>query len=451
MQSIIRSDSSSGTDPVTNSQADRSKVETAFVRVQLHSNFTQANLCLEDRYQKLIKHFFADCTISFGFSDQYKIQSSLQTVIILNCKFSSSSGFPNYNNSNPQIHIETIDESCREFTASEKAAGRSVTELTIKVLCEQLKLINIPETEKMELICSFVQRRNVQNEEVIQAMAVSGFDYSEFVQKKGITNDQVLIMLVKSGVDCSDFMQKKGMNNDQVLNILVKETVDISGFVEKKGINNEQIVNAMISSGLTIDQIMISLVKAKLDISTFVKSKELSDEEVLIILAKNGLNYIDFVQKKGITDEYSLIAFMKNNIDYKAFVESKYISDEQVLVALEKSGIDFQNFIEEQNISDDQVLIILTKNSVDVTAFAQKKGISSEHVLITLMKSGLDYSSFVQSNKIKNHKQQRSFLGLILRFLTSNSFCPNTQILNLNRRKQTELQSDASMNLQTSV
>ncbi|CAL6074263.1 Hypothetical_protein [Hexamita inflata] len=64
------------------------------------------------------------------------------------------------------------------------------------------KLVNIPETEKLELICSFVQRRNIQNEDKIQAMAVSGFNYSFFVQK-GLTNDQVLISLVKTGVAIS--------------------------------------------------------------------------------------------------------------------------------------------------------------------------------------------------------------------------------------------------------
>ncbi|CAL6007971.1 Hypothetical_protein [Hexamita inflata] len=319
MQTIIRKNDPYGTDPETGGSAVYQSVETAFVRVPLHQKYWQAYLNTINGYKKLTKHFFVDCDVCYGFCSGSPIYSGLQTVIFLNCKFSSSDGVANHNGANPQIHIETIDDSCKQFTTSEKAAGRSVTELTIKVLCEQLKLIKIPETEKMELINGFIQRRNIQNEEVLAALCASGFDYIDFAKKKGMSDEQILIDLVKSNQDYVGFANKKGLNNDQVLSILVKQVVDISGFIQKNGISMDQAITIMVNQGLTDDQILITQVKSKLDISTFAENKGLSNDQVLIILAKNNIDISDFAQKKGMTNEQVLIALMKNQIDYNIF------------------------------------------------------------------------------------------------------------------------------------
>ncbi|CAL6007801.1 Hypothetical_protein [Hexamita inflata] len=81
---------------------------------------------------------------------------------------------------NPQIHIETIDDSCKQFSA-EKAAGRFVTELMIKVLCEQQKPINIPDAEKTELIKGFVQKKRNKK----RGRFGDDVDYLDFAQKYG--------------------------------------------------------------------------------------------------------------------------------------------------------------------------------------------------------------------------------------------------------------------------
>ncbi|CAL6059212.1 Hypothetical_protein [Hexamita inflata] len=240
MQSIIRINGPNGIDPQTGSKADKNSVQTLFVRLPLHSTLWQAYLSVRNINQQILKNFFVDCNICYGFNNGDKIQPGLQTVIILNCKFKSDDGAVNYNGANPQIHIETIDDSCRTFTAAEKAAGRSVTELTIKVLCEQLKIIQIPETEKLELINGFIQRRNTPNEEVLAALCASGFDYSDFAQKNGIKDEQIIIELAKQNLDYVEFAQKKGITDEQILVALVKNNVDCSDLMQKKEWNNDR-------------------------------------------------------------------------------------------------------------------------------------------------------------------------------------------------------------------
>ncbi|CAL6062590.1 Hypothetical_protein [Hexamita inflata] len=51
MQTIIRTNISDGIDPATGQNADKKRVETAFVRVPLHQNFHQA--CLSNQSQEM--------------------------------------------------------------------------------------------------------------------------------------------------------------------------------------------------------------------------------------------------------------------------------------------------------------------------------------------------------------------------------------------------------------
>ncbi|CAL6094495.1 Hypothetical_protein [Hexamita inflata] len=275
MQSIIRSNTNQGINPATGNNADRSNVETAFIRQSsLHSEYHQYWLSTNYGYSKLTKHFYADCYVTYGCSCICStVYPGLQTVIILNCKMNPTN-IENYKGANPQIHIETIDESCRTFAAAERAAGRSVTELTIKVLCEQLKIIQIPK-EKTELINGFVQRRGIQNEDVLGAMCANGLDYVDFAQKKGISDEQVILMLAKQNLDFSAFAQKKGMNNDQVLIVLAKNNVDCSKFLKQKGLTNTQV--------------LLQLMKSGTDISSFVAQQKISSQQILDIISQSDL------------------------------------------------------------------------------------------------------------------------------------------------------------------
>ncbi|CAL6060161.1 Hypothetical_protein [Hexamita inflata] len=390
MQTIIRTNSPYGTDPETGGEADRGSVETAFVRVPLHQKYWQAQLNTINCYKKLIKHFFVECDMCYGFFSGSPIYSGLQTVIFLNCKFSQYNYAVNHNGANPQIHIETIDDSCKQFTAAEKAAGRSVTELTVKVLCEQLKLIKIPETEKMELINEFVQRRGVQNEEVLGALCASGFDYMDFAQKKGISNDQVLIILAQNSVDMSDFVQKKGITNDQVLTVFVKNSVDASSFIKDKGITN--------------NQVLVALTKNNVDCSDFALKNSISNDQVLIVLSKNGVDVFNFAQKQGISNEQVLLLLVKENLDYIGFALRRGMKDEQLLITLMKNNFDYNTFAASKSISNEQILVALAKSDQNYQTFAQSKGFTDEQVLITLMKSGVDIKPFIQSKNISNEQ-----------------------------------------------
>ncbi|CAL6041192.1 Hypothetical_protein [Hexamita inflata] len=366
MQSIIRSNTNVGMNPVNGSISEYKNADVAFARMpQVHSIFYQIRFSTNYGYTKLNKHFYVDCDIQYGFGNgSYNILSGLQTVIILNCKFSSSNGAANHNGANPQIHIETIDDSCRQFIVAEQAAGRSVTELTLKFLCEQLKLIYIPEIEKTELILGFIQRRGFQNDEVLCTMFTQGLDYVDFAQKKGLTDEYVLIILVKYNLDYVSFALKKVMNSDQI-------------------------AAAFINQGITNDQAIIALVKSKQDTSAFAQKKGLSNDQVLTILVQNGVNISDFTQSKGMKDEQVLAALMKNNVDYDAFAVSKSISNQQILVSLAKSGLDFQSFAQSKEFTDEQVIIILMKAEIDVLAFTKAKNISNTKVIEIIQNSDL--------------------------------------------------------------
>ncbi|CAL5985174.1 obscurin-like_isoform X1 [Hexamita inflata] len=425
MQSIIRENTYQGTNPANGSTGDYPNAEIAFIRMSsLYSQYYQHYIAQSySGYSKLTKHFFVDADVCYGYKAAgYTIQTGLQTAIFLNCKFKGNGNLPDYNNSNAQIHIETIDDSCKEFTSSEKASGRSVTELTIKVLCEQLKPINIPETEKTELINGFIQRRGLQNEDVLGEMGAAGWDYIDFAQKKGMNNDQVLVALIKSGVDCSDFMQKKGLNNDQVLNVVVKQQTNISGFVQKKGISVDQVTAAMINQNVANDSAIITLIKSKLDTTILSQKKGITDDEILNICIKSNLDFDQFTQSKGISSEQVLVALTKNGADTSSFILNKGMTNDQILTVFANNGIDVQDFIQKKGISNDQVIISLAKNFVDCSDFAQKKGISNDQVLITLAKNGVDVSDFAQKNGISNDqvllflmKNNLDYVGFALR------------------------------------
>ncbi|CAL6059216.1 Hypothetical_protein [Hexamita inflata] len=373
-------------------------IETVFARVALHSAFYQYQLSQShNNYSKLITQFFVDGNIGYN-STGHKLNPNLQTVILLNCKCNPPGvAVADFHGANPQIHIETIDESCRTFATAEKAAGRSVTELTIKVLCEQLKIINIPEAEKTELINGFIQRRGIQNEDVFSAMCATQYD-------------------------CSDFAQKKGITNDQVLNVVVKSAVDISGFVQNKGITNDQVTTAMINQNVANETAIITLVKSKLDTTAFAQNKGLSDDQILIILQQNKVDLSDFAGKKGISSDQVLVVLTKNGVDTSSFILDKGMTNDQILTALVNNGIDVSDFILQKGISNDQVIIILAKNFVDCSDFALKKGISNDQVIITLAKNGVDVSDFAQKKGISNDqvllllmKNNLDYIGFALR------------------------------------
>ncbi|CAL6007935.1 Hypothetical_protein [Hexamita inflata] len=284
MQTIIRSNHYNGTDPTTGEKENTNCVETAFVRVPFHTRYHQVYLGTT-WHTKVTKNFFVECDMCYGYgSNDYKIYPGLQTVIFLNSKFSSSNGAANHNGANPQIYIETIDESCKQFTAAEKAAGRSVTELTIKVLCEQLKLIQISETEKLELINGFIQRRCIQNEEVFAALCANGFDCSDFVLKEGISNDQVIVAMAKNNVDYSNFALKNNISNEQILTALAKSDQDYQTFAQSKGFTDEQT--------------LITLMKAEIDLKPFIQSKNISTEQIISIIKNSDL---------PLSDKYDLL------------------------------------------------------------------------------------------------------------------------------------------------
>ncbi|CAL6059202.1 Hypothetical_protein [Hexamita inflata] len=431
MQSIIRKNDSNGINPETMNQAENQNVETAFVRLPLHNQFYQYMLSTRLGHLKLTKHFFADCDICYGFNFIDDVYSRIKTVIFLNCKFNKYNEVVNYDGANPQIHIETIDDSCRTFTAAEKAAGRSVTELTIKVLCEQLKPINIPEAEKTELINGFIQRRNTPKEEVLTALCASGFDCSDFVLKKGITNDQVttaminqnianetaIITLVKSKLDTTAFAQNKGLSNDQIIIILAQNEVDVSDFAHMKGITQDQVTLTMKNNGLSNDQILITLVKSKYDTAAFIQENNITDEEVIILLAKNSVGYIDYAQKKGISNDQVLIALAQNNIDVQDFAQKKRIANDNVLITLAKNNLDCSDFAQKKGITNDNVISILMRQDVDISAFVQKTGITNDQItnalidsefctlesaLIALVKSKQDICTFVENYGLSN-------------------------------------------------
>ncbi|CAL6007981.1 Hypothetical_protein [Hexamita inflata] len=423
MQTIIRENGYDGTDPETGGRADKNLAETAFVRLALHQQYFQIFVGT-NWHTKVSKNFFVDCDMCYGFGiGGHIIYPGLQTVIFLNCKFSQyeSQAMPNHNGTHPKIHIETIDDSCRQFTAAEKAAGRSVTELTIKVLCEQLKLIKIPETEKLELIFAFITRRGAQNgikdEEAITALENFGsttdqilvvlikskLDFIGFAQKKGIsvdqaittmvnqglTDDQILIILAKSKQDILTFAEKKGLSNEQVLLTLVKNNIDMSDFTQKKGISN--------------DQVLVILVNNEVDVSDFAQKKGISNDQVLAILVKNNIAS-SFIKDKGITNDQVIIALAKNNIDFSDFMLKNNISNDQVLIILSKNGIDVSSFAQKQGISNEQVLLLLIKENLDYTGFAFRRGMKDEQILTTLMKNNLDYTQFATSKSISNEQ-----------------------------------------------
>ncbi|CAL6062584.1 Hypothetical_protein [Hexamita inflata] len=431
MQTIIRTNHCDGTDPETGGNADRKSVETAFVRMPLHQQFYQ--IYVGTYYlTKVSKNFFVDCDMCYGFGNgnpNYKIYPGLHTVIFLNCKFSSSCGAANNNGANPQIHIETIDDSCRQFITTEKAAGRSVTELTVKVLCEQLKLIKIPETEKMELINGFSQRRAVQNEEVFGALCASGFDCLDFVLKKGITSDQlitsmnnqgsttdqILITLAKSKLDISTFAEKKGLSNEQVLLVLIKNSIDISEFIQKKGISNDQVLIILAKNsvdvsdfvqkkGISNDQVLAVFVKNNIDASSFIKEKGYTNDQVIVALAKNNVDCSDFALKNKISNEQILLLLIKENLDCVGFALRRGMKDEQVLIILMKNNLDYTSFATSKSISNEEILVALAKSDQDYQNFALNKGFTDEQTLITLMKSGVDIKPFIQSKNISNEQ-----------------------------------------------
>ncbi|CAL6040354.1 Hypothetical_protein [Hexamita inflata] len=431
MQSIIRKNGSNGINPETMNQAENQNVETAFVRLPLHNQFYQYMLSTRLGHLKLTKHFFADCDICYGFNFIDDVYSRIKTVVFLNCKFNKYNEVVHYDGANPQIHIETIDESCRTFTAAEKAAGRSVTELTIKVLCEQLKPINILEAEKTELINGFIQRRNTPNEEVLTALCASGFDCSDFVLKKGITNDQVttaminqnianetaIITLVKSKLDTTAFAQNKGLSNDQIIIILALNAIDVSDFAQKKGLTQEQVTLTMKNNGLSNDQILITLIKSSFDASTFMQEKGITNEQIITLLAKNSLDYIDYAQKKGISNDQVLIALAQNNIDVQDFAQKKRIANDNVLITLAKNNLDCSDFAQKKGITNDNVISILIKQDVDISAFVQQTGMTNDQItnalidsefctlesaLIALVKSKQDICTFVENYGLSN-------------------------------------------------
>ncbi|CAL6060263.1 Hypothetical_protein [Hexamita inflata] len=351
MQTIIRKNSPGGIDPETGSGSDQKRVETAYIRVPLHSQFYQVFVGTS-YYTKVSKYFFVDCDMCYGFgSGSHKILTGLNTVIFLNCKFSQyqSHAMPNHNGANPKIYIETIDNSCNTFIAAENAAGRSVTEITINVLCEQIKQIYISDTEKLELINQFIQRKNVQINDVLVALCLNGFDYINFM-KIGYTNEQVIIALTKNNVDCSDFALTNNISNNQVLIILAKNGVDFLAFIQKQGISNEQ---------------------------------------VLLLLMKENLDYVGFALKRGIKDEQVLITLMKNNLDYSQFTASKPISNEQILVALAKSNQDYQTFAQKNGFTDEHTLITLMKTEVNIKPFIATKNMSNPQIISIIHNSDL--------------------------------------------------------------
>ncbi|CAL6040310.1 Hypothetical_protein [Hexamita inflata] len=172
---------------------------------------------------------------------------------MLNCKCNGNYD-ADYNGADPIIYIENIDDSCKQFITTEKAAGRTVIELTINVLCKQLEPINIPKTEKYQLIQDFIQRRGTSDEEVIGAMYEYGFDITDFVKTKGISNDQVLVILIKYGIKPYDFAVQKQIADDKVLITMIEYGMDVSDFARRKEISIEYILILMMISGFDIQE-----------------------------------------------------------------------------------------------------------------------------------------------------------------------------------------------------
>ncbi|CAL6083304.1 Dbl_homology (DH) domain [Hexamita inflata] len=276
MQSIFRSNSTQGINPENNCNAENNNVETSFVRMSsLHGQFYQHYLSTNQGYQKLTKHFFVNSDICYGCKAAgQSIQPGLQTVIMLNCKCNGNN-LADYNNSKPQIHIETIDDTCRQFINTERNAGRSVTELTLKFLCEQLKYINISDTEKNELIFAFIQRRGTPDEEVISTMQICGFDFQQFTEKKGISTERVLLTLMKSDIDPSEYAQQKQISDDEVIIAMLKHGKNTSDFAMKKGISNIHILYLMMISGF--------------DISTFSNQNNISETQCIEVIIQSKL------------------------------------------------------------------------------------------------------------------------------------------------------------------
>ncbi|CAL6041939.1 Hypothetical_protein [Hexamita inflata] len=395
MQSIIRSNSYSGINPADDHHDNDNNidnVETVFVRMPSNnSQFNQTNLCTRIGYSKLTKHFLVDCNICYGFNDN--VNSQLKTVIILNSKFSQqeyidnygcqTSKFVNFNGAHPQIHIETIDNSCRKFSIAERAAGRSVTELTIKVLCEQLKLINIPDTEKTELIDGFSQRRGLKFEDVISAMCSAGIDCSNFVDKRGMTTEKTIAVMYALSVNSSDFIKQKGLTNNQVLIILMQSGIDIQSFVAQHNISSQQILDNISQSELQIEEKIkllqnYSKVELKNEISKFNSTLIKREYEIVnerIIEFVNNRNqelqlqlsfkqamhdqwrdncYATAAENKQLKDrifdlEQQLIAEQSKNVqtlDQKAYTQSKELTEFKL--EIESIKIQYAKDLQEQ-------------------------------------------------------------------------------------------------------
>ncbi|CAL6089018.1 Hypothetical_protein [Hexamita inflata] len=416
-QSIIRDNSYSGINPVNNNNANRSEVQTAFVRLSNHNQFSQYYLSTDYSYSKLIRQLLVDCSVGDGYQHSNNtVNSNLETVLMLNCTCNRSQKADFYG-ANPQIHIEIIDDSCREFIASEKAAGRNIVELTIKVLCEQLKLIYIQETEKLELILGFIKRNNIPNEVVLEAMTFSGY-YN-------------------------------------VLNTLVKQEIDISAFVQKKKITDDQLATALINSGLSDDQILLALTKSKLNLSTFALKKGISNDQIMLTLSKKGYDISNFAHKHGISNNHVLLLLMRNKVDYSTFACSKSISNEQILETLAKSGEDYQTFAKSKGFTNQQILIILMKAKVDIQHFTTAKNISNTKVIEIIQNSDLPlqekYKLLKQINPVDLRTEQQNVnnklikheldivIDRVLKFLITEYEFVNERVIQFVNNKQCEI------------
>ncbi|CAL6060167.1 obscurin-like_isoform X2 [Hexamita inflata] len=391
MQTIIRINSYDGIDPATGRNADKQSVQTAFVRLSLHESFHQACLNITN-IPKLVNHFFADCDICYGFNSKFIVSPELQIVIFLNCKFSQykNTRFPNYNGANPNIFIETIDDSCKQFTAAEKGAGRSVNELTIQILCEQLKLLNIPLAEKIELINRFVQRRGIQNEEVLAALYTNGFDFDDFIQQRGLSSEQVLIALVKSNQDYLGFAQKKKMRDDQVLVAFAKNGIELSDFMKQKGLTNNQIAISLANSGLT-------------------------NEHILVALAQSKLEYQQFALNKGFTNEHTLITLMKAKIDIKPFATAKNMSNPEIISTIQNSAL---SLTEKSDLLQQIVDLRSEQENINNALIKREYELTNERVLqfvnnkqrertleIVYKEAQLKYNEIKDQNAVKEIKE----------------------------------------------
>ncbi|CAL6025215.1 obscurin-like_isoform X2 [Hexamita inflata] len=339
MQSIIRINSSDGINPDTNSEADKYNVETAFIRLPLGSEYYQYKLSVRLGHSKLTKHFFVDCNLCNGFDEYDKSYSKVQTVIMLNCKFNKhnksifnsdtlySDHEPvNYNNVNPQIYIEILDDSCLDFINAEKSAGHSVSELTIKNLCDQLKLICISDDEKIELISGFALRKRISNEEVLSALRSSGFDYLDYVLKNKIDINQIIY---------------SRQNSDQQQEEIFMQNNDFPLFLQSNYTSNSQVTSKSILS-----------LKEKLQIMSVFTDNKKNHNKINEELIKHELDLV-----------YDRIIQFVNNNQNQILAELTFKED---TLQHEKEGrYEIQQYIKElkakiqelQRVNDEQKII----------------------------------------------------------------------------------------------